>query len=236
MPYNDIINWPQSIDTFPSLSDNTTPNVSDDQIVYAEHWNKIRNFIQKAQTFWTNTAVVTGDSSLKALHFPSDPSTMGFIIPLPNVAKIVAPWAYDPQSTGTNIPGNVLPFEFVLTTDTVYVIPWSNGSFHMAQQTSSTILRNYLKGFSFLGYPRFQCSLYKNDMVQGSANLDPGIFAHYCNQDLQLNSWGMTGDDVLIVRGSVVDMSGDSPVNGMERWDMYPDWSIVCVFQGVRVA
>lgn len=239
MPYDDVINWPQSIDTFPTLRDNQSPSVGADQILYAEHYNKIANFIRRAQAQWTNTTVATGDGTIKTLYYPSDSGLMGFVIPLNVVARISCPWAYDARSypngfPTTNIPGNVLPFEFVLTQDTGYVLNWQTGSYHMAYQNqSASSINSMLKGASYLSYPRFQVSIYKNDFIASSpAANDP--FTHYCNQNFIVNSWGLVGEQLLIIRGTVVDMSGTSPTGGQEIWDMYSNWSLACVFQGVR--
>jgi hypothetical protein len=227
MPYDSNINWPQTIDSFPSLDDNQGPSINTNQILYAEHYNKIGNFIRRAQYAYNHTTVASGDGTIKTMYFPSDPTTMGFAIPLPVVARIVCPWAYDSRSTGTNIPGNVLPFEFILSTNTGIVIPWQTDDYSMSQQNSSaTNLNQFLNGYSFLSYPRIHVSLWNNSAIYGQ-------FIHYCNQTLLLNSWSIMGSDTLLVRGTVIDMGSD-PTDGQERWELYPDYSLLCVFQGVR--
>jgi len=240
MPYDEIVNWPQSIDTFPTLRDNASPAVGLDQILYAEHYNKIANFLRKAQAAWTNATVASGNLTVKTLFYPSDPTTMGFAIPLDVVARISAPWAYDERSyigglPSQNIPGNVLPFEFILTTDTSYPLGgWSFSDYHMAEQnSSSTVINNSIKGTNFLDYPRFQCTIWKNDMIQFYAG-GSGPFTHYCNQNFIVNSWGIMGSQTLLVRGTICDMSGTHPTGGKELWDLYSNWSLVCVFQGIR--
>lgn len=239
MPYDEVINWPGSIDTFPTLRDNTTPSVAQDQILYAEHYNKVANFIRKAQHQWTNTTVATGNSSIQTIYYPSDPTVMGFAVPLNVVAQIVAPWAYDSRSHPNgqpvrNIPGNVLPFEFVITQDMGFVLNWRSGAYNLGHQNSSASALNYmLKGAPYTSYPRFQCAVWKNDFVQQVGGFSTS-FSHYCNQNFQVNSWGLMGTSTLIIRGTVVDMSGTAPTGGQEVWDMYPNWSLVCVFQGVR--
>lgn len=237
MPYGDGINWPTSIDSFPSLRDNNTPAISEDQILFAEHYNKLGNFIKTAQIKWTNTTVASGDGSIQSIYFPSDPSLMGFIVPLNVVARISCPWAYDGRSIDSNgfpiknIPGNILPFEFVLSRDISFMLPWSYQSYRMAYQTTNvSAINSFLKGFSYTNYPRFQVSLWDSSMI-GASNTP---IQHKPNTNFVLNSWGIMGAQTFIVRGSIVDMSGTSPGGGLELWDLYPSWNLVCVYQGIR--
>ena len=62
MPYNDQINWPNSLDIdFPNLRNNDSAAVSENEKVYAAHFNKVRNLVFKAYDLMQNTVSASGD-------------------------------------------------------------------------------------------------------------------------------------------------------------------------------
>lgn len=107
-PYSDRILFPGQIDTFPSLADNTSPLIQTNQIVYAEHHNKIANLIEAAQPLVTPVAAASGDLTVFGLgHVFRLWASLGDLYRV--YGDEVA------NSPNINQPGNVLPFEFVLT-------------------------------------------------------------------------------------------------------------------------
>ena len=112
MPYNDVIIWPTGYDVdWPNLANNDTSVVSDNERFYAEHYNKLRNFIVAAYNTVKNTTTAASDQSFQKISAP-----ITFLVNLDQVINYVA---FDASlDSNVKIPGNVLPFEFVISTNT----------------------------------------------------------------------------------------------------------------------
>lgn len=119
--YNDIVNFPSGLTNWPSLTDNrNSSTVTTDQIVWAEHYNKLANFIDKVETHLSyygtvqaSGANISPDHSVKTIYrgLAMSNTTSAML-------KIVAPKSYylGPTDTTQQVQ-NVIPFEFVFTTN-----------------------------------------------------------------------------------------------------------------------
>lgn len=222
--YNDSILWPKSIDTFPTVRDSSGSTVRDDQIFYAQHYNKLGNAIKRMQ---------------KLLHDPSkgvsDGSVVGMVNPYTFYANI--PWlaaTVSPELGGSNSkwPGNVLPFEFIYTfNNTDDYSKWKLPDGPIAYTRNKTTFETQLNG----GY----------DYSTTTPNIQVGLFtelgAHVgtvtqLNPAPLINYHVAKGADTLIVRGAVIDpMVHNNPydLNDYERWEYYLGFYIYCSYGGV---
>lgn len=199
MPYNDQINWPNSLDIdFPNLRNNDSAAVSENEKVYASHFNKVRNLIFKAYDLMQNTVSASGDGSFQKISLP-----VVFDIPLPTLIKV---GAFEINSNPQlEIPGNTLPFEFVLTksSDDYSKMIGRGGSALLNKKTSAALLSQF-GGIEVVGAKiHTTCSLVgPTDKLFDTSYAFPNSYAASANT--------IVGSDTILIRGVLIDSKVDA--------------------------
>lgn len=204
MAYTDKINWPSQLDSFPSLYNyGQTFNV-ESTIVYAEHYNKLKNYILKIQGVLKKGAlnVGAGITSFSTLYT--------FTIPIASIINSTAftTLTSDIYSTSTNpVGGRTLPFQFVISKTggdfTRYVTACSQlSSTPMIFISGLDIIFDDIDIFDSAGQIHTSLNLrHANDLVdKTSVNLSQ--FSTNCKVTLSDVS-GVTGSDVIIISGVI---------------------------------
>jgi len=212
MPYNDTIFWPQRKDVdFPSLSNNETSVVNEDEKFFAEHYNKIRNFIVEGYLRLTDGTTAASDRSLQKISMP-----YSFSVSLQDVVKYDA---YDAStSTQAKIPGNVLPFEFVITFSTdIYEAQTNRTEYDfLLQKANSTELN---AGFGTVSPISAKVLVSAQIVGNTDYNFDTtvGFPTH-----LSTVCSAVVGTDTLLIRGAIIDNRINATAaeqgRGVELW------------------
>lgn len=220
MPYDEVSNWPVRIDSFPTLVDNTSPVVDDSEVLWAQHYNKLRAAIYNLQKYWTGVNVASGDGSFNTIS-----QGMTISVPVSVVSQIVARGAYETFNgennlNTQNIPGNTLPFEFVFTTSTDDYRTWVGGEeddwgLKMFIQEDTSYFSKFLGAALEGAYPLVTCTV--QDLHSSDRVIPP----------LMAQAWAMVGSDTLVVRGFLQDLNS-APTGRFERWDQYQMFHLHC--------
>lgn len=226
LPFSEVSYWPQAIDSYMSLEDNATPNVDDSQVLWAQHYNKLRGSIYNMQKYWTGVSVASGDGTFNNMSLGLTCS-----VTIKELASIVVKGAYSRIQANhgvvfdnegrRNIVGNTLPFEFVYTTSDDDYSKWKDANmggtqlFIQYSQEASGLFLSFLGQALGGNYPLVSCSL--EDLHTG-VKVCPPILAQ---------AWVMAGSDTLIVRGFLQDLAAD-PGGDYEIWDQYSHIKLHC--------
>ena len=203
MSYNDIINWPKVLDKdFPTLRDNESSIVSDNEKFYAAHFNKIRNFLVKAYAIVSSTNTAFGDGTFQKMSMPHT-----FQVSLQDLLKV---GAFDVVLNSAKVPGNCLPFEFIITksTDNYVALVTKTTSLFLEQKTSIKLNK------SFGGINPFNKHISTAQIVGASSasfdntKINPSNYRVVCSS--------IIGSDTILMRGFIVDMqlSASNSTNG----------------------
>lgn len=194
MRYNETINWPVSLDLdFPNLRDNTSAAIAENERVYAAHYNKAANLARKAYFYLLGSDTATGDGSLQELSMPRSVTV--------SLATLAAVGAFDlEQDPRTLVPGNVLPFEFVVTdAGANYNALRRRGGAALLLQGPPSAVLDAFGGVDPVGR-RTLCSariVSPDDRVFDPTLPSPTELSAVCH--------ALLGPDTLVVRGAVVD-------------------------------
>jgi hypothetical protein len=212
MPYNDRINWPLSKDIdFPTVFNNESSVVDEDEKFYAEHYNKVRNFVVKAYLLLVDGQAGVGDGSVKRLSFPYT-----FRVSLKDVLTYSA---YD-ASVGTDLrlPGNVIPFEFVVTfSGDPYFIQKNRTEFDFLLEKSSSL--ELSKVFGAVSPISSKTLVSGNLVINDTQKFSLTTKAPNKNQVIVS---AFVGTNTILIRGVVIDYqisSGDAEYgNTLDIW------------------
>jgi len=199
MAFNDTIRWPEKLDVdFPNLRNNDSAAVSDNEKLYAAHYNKVRNLVIKAYDLMQNTISASGDGSIQKISIP-----VVFDIPLHTLVKVGAfDAATNPQ---ISVPGNVLPFEFVLTSSSDdYSKLIGRGGVALLNKKIPTALLTQFGGISIIN-PKLHGTGFltgPSDKVFDRTKPFPNSYAVSVNANI--------GADTILIRGVIIDSKLDS--------------------------
>jgi len=98
--------WPASKDTWPTLYNQGQVNDTEATIVYAEHYNKLKDFILKAENLYSNSKL-NSDGSLDRIGIK-----FNLTIPFTSLYKHIIQ-----SNTVSSWPGNLFEFDVVLADD-----------------------------------------------------------------------------------------------------------------------
>lgn len=205
--YNETITFPTQIDLFPSLEDNTGSAISNTQIVFAEHHNKIANFAGVIQPLLSVSYAATGDQTLRGLGYVFKLSAT-----IPQLFSVYGGVAA--SSAAVIQPGNVLPFEFILTySSDVYKLWQDRGPNIILQLTTNTDLFNQAGG----GLNLFTTNPLVTATISSTNN---GGFAIGTTTRYIVNTYCTVGANILVVRGALIDKDMPPVTNqaNSERW------------------
>lgn len=199
MAFNDTIRWPEKLDVdFPNLRNNDSAAISENEKLYAAHFNKVRNLVLKAYDLMQNTVSASGDGSLQKISIP-----VVFDIPFQALVKV---GAFDASSNPQlAVPGNVLPFEFILTnsSDDYSKLVGRGGSVLLNKKTASALLSQF-GGLSIVA-PKLHATAIltgPSDKIFDRTKPFPNTFAVSINANI--------GGDTILIRGVVIDSKLDS--------------------------
>lgn len=197
MPYNpttnELIKFLETgaKDPFPTSYDVGNSSASERYTkVWAEYHNKIRNFIGIVQPFCTTkTATNLG---VKAL-------TYWTLNPAPSLSDIIVGSAAKAYNSGKAPPTTIFPFEIVITDSTDSYSSWSTlpgvSTPPMLYQKSSSIIDKITYGDFFGLKPMVTCTI--------KSSLESAYSTRWL-----VNSYCVNGTDTLLIRGSIVDITG----------------------------
>lgn len=213
MNYTDKINLPYSVSTWPSLRNAGAGVPSDDCIFYAEHYNKIKNLIDYVEGSWVNNGESAySDGSLQGLCYSY---SLGI-----DCEKLFAEVAYDAWSSNSiSQPGNVLPFEFVLTVSSDSYANWlANGSnpqyprMLIQYAGNNSMLNTIVGGLNIFGiFPQITATLESKTTVATT----------FESNNYLVNVNGLIGTDTICIRGSIIDIGITSMQSDSEKWKSY---------------
>lgn len=188
--FNENINWPKSLDLdFPNLRDNTSSVSADNEIVYAAHFNKVRQLILNSYNVVQTTVAGSGNGSFQKISVP-----ITYNIPISTLIKLAAP-----ALTATEkIPGNILPFELVLTKSTSYNYSAAPSQLGIKKGTSTYFLSQFGQINIFSNKISVKGSLCFNNQILFDINTP------YPNE-LKVFTSVRTSSDTILIRGCVVD-------------------------------
>lgn len=189
MAYNETIVWPARLDLdFPNLRNNDSTAITENERFYAAHFNKARNLAVKAFSMMASTATAMGDGGLQKACIP-----VSMTVPFPVLFQVGAF-----KAPANQVPGNVVPFEFVLTksTDDYKQETGLGGSGLVLQATS---LASRFGGLDPIG-AKVACSarvLMPDADLYNPKSSSPN--------HLMVAADAYIGDDTIVVRGAVCD-------------------------------
>ena len=211
MAFNDIIQWPTKLDVdFPNLRNNDSAVISEVEKFYAAHYNKIRNFVVTAYSFVENNSVAVSDGTLSRLSMP-----VGITIPLKEIVKAFLNSVY--LDTDIQVPGNVLPFELVITySSDSYSTEVSKSTALYIKKSDVNSLKSLFGSINPLTNPLVvtgQVLGYKEDTFNSNVHFESTYV---------VNCTALQGSNTLLVRGYIQDMgiADLNAVNGTAplRW------------------
>lgn len=177
-------------DSFPTVYNAGNSSVAEKYTkVWAEYYNKIRNFIGIVQPLCT-TETADGDG-LSAI-------TYWTLNPAPTINDIIFGSAKKAYLLGKAPPTNVLPFEIVITSSTDNYSNWpklSGVTTPLLYQASLTTIRSIIKGDPYSRPPMVSCCLKASNHS-------------YFSTRWAVNSYLTVGTDTLLIRGSLIDLNG----------------------------
>lgn len=229
MAFNELIRWPESLDVFPSLEDNTGGSIQESQIVYAQHYNKIRNCVLKMQDYLTGDTVASGDGTVKGIT-----TQVQITVPLSVLARVYAYPLYDPSIIIPAYPGNVLPFEFIFasTFDSMFYALEDSGYRVYERRTSLSELNDILSGLTFLDVYQVSVSIWDRAYHFSSLWTVPAPYP--TPRKFVTNHTTMKDTEGMLVKGCIIDYGSSTPDN--VPWHTYDDIFLVCSVFGVKAA
>lgn len=209
--FSETINWPAQKDQWPTLYNDYAGPTREHSILFAEHFNKIRNFVVKSEGLWLNATTGSGDGSLRGLSYVYTLET--------TISEILGSFAFDAwNSPSISQPGNVLPFEFVITSSNDNYSNWpanGQGTFRsMLVQDTVDAINTIVAGMDFFNiYPMVTIAIAQRPGIQ----TDPSSVMYLAN------GWANISSDTLLIRGAIIDLqmpndSGNNWVNTADRW------------------
>lgn len=221
--FSDEIRWPAQIDNFPWLFNRGETEDVEATILYAEHHNKVRNFIIKAESYLRKDTG-EGDGTLKGLTYRYELKA--------SLGPLLASFAYQAwANAGVSQPGNILPFEFIITSSNDSYSAWGaavgGGGVPYPQllvQGASSIINNLVYGLNFYSIkPMVSCLVRPSQPV----NVLTSASTNWHTDCLMVNSACSLGPsetggavDSLIIRGSIIDLSIPADTT---NWSTYAD-------------
>jgi hypothetical protein len=203
-PYrNETILFPNQIDNFPSLVDQFASGDPEASILFAEDYNKVRNLLLKMSKVWVDSSsTASGDGTLKGLSY-----AYTIHIPLRNVIRSTDKRIMDGTA---DFPGNMLPFEVVITSSSDNYQRWWTGR-DLLIQDNIGFINSIVGGMNFFGiYPMVQATIANNN----AADLRRWGFSYL--HTIALSTTVEVGDDTMVIRGIVWDRAITDP--GNENW------------------
>lgn len=193
-PTNETILFPISRDSFPTVYDaNTTAAADRYTKVWAEYYNKIRNFIGKIQPLIRSTV----NSSYSTDATVGSITTTYTLEPAPSIAQLMLANSKTAYDQGRAVPTNILPFEIVITSSNDDYTAWNTSGTKMLYKASASELNNLSGGDDFFAYkPMVQISVRRSDTLSMFA--DKFFVSHHCFQ----------GTDTLVIRGCIISLTG----------------------------
>jgi hypothetical protein len=210
-PFSSIIKYPAQVDTFENMYDsgaNSSAHTANTKL-WAEHYNKLGNFIGKIEPLIvTNTA--SGDGSFKVLSYAYT------LTPVP-LFNIFQSYAYAAARSGNAPPTNILPFEFVITSSSDDYTNWPFPGALLFQSDQATI-NNLIGGIAFNGG-----SLLASINLSDSRDLLPRdytynlglVIGEISTKNWITNHYISYSSDTLLIRGAIINtlvvpISGDN--------------------------
>lgn len=184
----------RAVDPFPTVYDAGDSSIDIRYTkVWAEYYNKIRNFIGVVQPIAENQTAISGGSVNNLSYWTLNPRPT-----LQNIIYGSAKLAYD---QGKAPPTTIFPFEIVITSSTHDYSNWPKlyGTNPMLYQSSVANMNKIVFGSIPTIKPMVKCTL-ESDNV---SSYETGW---------SVNSYCIVGNnstsDTLLIRGSVIDISG----------------------------
>lgn len=191
-PTSESINFFQAgvLDPFPTVYDAGNSSIAERYtVVWAEYYNKIRNFIGYIEPLCApNTASNQGLSSL----------TCWTLNPAPALTDIMYGDAQRAYALSKAPPSSVIPFEIVITSTTDDYSNWASingGNPPMLYQASQSTIDQITWGGFFQVNPMVQCALKYTNETWGTAGY-------------MVNSYCVAGSSTLLVRGAITNIWG----------------------------
>lgn len=221
--FSDEIRWPAQIDNFPWLFNKGETEDVEATILYAEHHNKIRNFIIKAQSYLRKDTG-EGDGTLKGLTYRYEMKA--------SLGPLLASFAYQAwANSGVSQPGNILPFEFVITSSNDSYASWGAAQGgggvpypRLLVQGASSVINNLVYGLNFYSIkPMVSCVVRPTQPIQNLTNTTTQWHTDYnmVNAACLLGPSETGGAvDTLIIRGSIIDFAIPAETT---NWSTYTD-------------
>lgn len=178
-------------DVFPTVYDSGTASVTEKYTkVWAEYHNKIRNFIGIVEPLCdTRTALNDGLNSL----------TYWTLNPAPTLNDILIGSAVRAYNLGKSPPTTVFPFEIVITNSSDSYVNWNKLSGlsvpPMLYQKPTNLLNKIAFGSLFSIKPMVKCCIKSTNET-------------YYSTKWAVNTYCINGTDTLLIRGSIIDLSG----------------------------
>lgn len=163
--------------------------------VWAEYYNKIRNFIGIVEPLCTTeTAHDYGVSGIT--HWTLNPAPSLYDIMYGSAKK-----AYD---QGFAPPTTIFPFEIVITSSLDNYSSWPKlsggaGTVPMLFQASSTNINKIVRGDISTIKPMVQCTIKSSNPA-------------YYSTRWSVNSYCISSADTLLIRGSIIDVNGTAAI------------------------
>ena len=205
--YNDTINFPNRVSDWPSVADNrSSVTVSPDQILWAEHYNKLANFVDKVQDnlLFFGTTQASGANASPDLSVQKVSRGLGIVNTTDALLQAVAPLAYSTPNPSFQIPGNVLPFEFVFTTNPNKINNLNGSNGGTVYGTTTVLFSDTIVG----AYPlaEFSSILTATNIYCTSTFGYAGTVANpelHCQFFPQISQYTIRLSDTIIIRGCV---------------------------------
>lgn len=193
-PYSEIISFPNSIDSFPTVYDSGTVNIPERETKFwASHYNKIKNFIGVMEPLLTTDTAVS-DGSLRGVTYAYTLS------PAPTLQTLFWAAAQDAADELKAPPGNVLPFEIVITTaenlDDYSRLPSdSTGPNPVLYKATQAQLNSIVGGVNFFNLKPMVATHLRRTIL-----IDQNYTSKWWS-----NSYCIVGTDTLVIRGCIFD-------------------------------
>lgn len=213
--FSEEIIFPRGVDNFPNLSDQFFGDDPSRSIVFAEHFNKIRNVILKvSEVYSTSSMTASGDGSISGLAY-----TYSMRMKLSDLVRV------NRRNLDLRTPGNVLPFEFVITSSGDDYSNWAlnytgNSASRVLVQGPLDMVSTITAGMNiFQIYPAVTVNLSRQGLGDRITSGPDGFntASYLCG------GYASVDNDTLVVRGYVI----DTDIQENLQWPQASRWLLM---------
>ena len=188
-PYNSKILFPKQKDQFLGVFDSSQLQSLLISSAYtrfwAEHYNKVANFIETVEPLISPTTA-NNDNTFKSL-------TYTYTLPPVSINTLLRACALKAEREGNSPPSHLIPFEFILTTDeTQDYSRWPGIS--MVKQTTLAELNEIVAGYNIFSIvPQVSVNIKHTDNIVEDL-MDNWVVNAYC----------IVSSDTILIRGALI--------------------------------